>query len=714
MDSKSINQNHYLIGSTPEIIKTDIMNFKEEVLQDIKELGQKLEEKYFKINKELNNNIELYNKKITEFDFKLLDLSSKIVNDITIKEKISDLLNFKEKTDNNININKIKISMLDKEINQKMDRIDDLIANSLIFPGLIGPGCKYKKMSEFIEYLYSQVNSLNDFKEKNLIDLGLYKTKIENLLTEVKIKMGSVKKEANFFSLDNIQKSEKTIFNEISLRDERLKNMKVRNEENFLKLEKNIKNIFDDINIIKDINNNMNDKIITLENKIYENFIKVDEKQNEIENKINNLNNNLQDTLKYLNKNGANIKIIKSENDNKSQEINDNKQIINKNIQDSFNNERNRINLNINKTENNKSLIDSEEAKKENIDKKENSKKNEIKKIINHITVKNKNIKPKDEIENTKENNIKDNIKKRLKSSYVSGSDIGKYVRGEITADEIGLSLNRHHKFMNIYRNQYSEKLIGKSEYEKSFTNQHFMENLTHNDLIIKKNNYNDEINNFDLYLNYTNSSESGKILKPEKRKAKSFITYKNILKIDFNDISAKFHSDELSNNIGNKSSRNNENNKNYLTKINQESNHILNKNTSFNLTRILNPNKAQNIKEKFIVQNLNSIPSYKVISFKNLNKELSRNIISDFERNYSDKNRLLSPYAKKINKFKVNLENNINFNKLKNNVQLPPKLLLTKIKRKIINFDFDNSNNKDEMINSNNKFDSTPVENKK
>ena len=139
MDSKSINQNHYLIGSTPEIIKTDIMNFKEEVLQDIKELGQKLEEKYFKINKELNNNIELYNKKITEFDFKLLDLSSKIVIDATIKEKISDLLNFKEKTDNNININKIKISMFDKEINQKMDRIDYLISNSLIFPGLIGP-----------------------------------------------------------------------------------------------------------------------------------------------------------------------------------------------------------------------------------------------------------------------------------------------------------------------------------------------------------------------------------------------------------------------------------------------------------------------------------------------------------------------------------------------------------------------------------------------
>jgi len=68
MDSKSINQNHCLLGSIPEIIKTDIMNFKEEVLQDIKELDQKLEEKYIIINKKINNNIELYNKKITEND----------------------------------------------------------------------------------------------------------------------------------------------------------------------------------------------------------------------------------------------------------------------------------------------------------------------------------------------------------------------------------------------------------------------------------------------------------------------------------------------------------------------------------------------------------------------------------------------------------------------------------------------------------------------
>ena len=37
MDSKSINQNNFVIGSKPELIKVELMNFKEEVLLDLKE-----------------------------------------------------------------------------------------------------------------------------------------------------------------------------------------------------------------------------------------------------------------------------------------------------------------------------------------------------------------------------------------------------------------------------------------------------------------------------------------------------------------------------------------------------------------------------------------------------------------------------------------------------------------------------------------------------
>ena len=50
-EPKDIKNNDFLIGSKPEIIKADIMYFKEEVLVEVKQLSKKLEEKYIKINK---------------------------------------------------------------------------------------------------------------------------------------------------------------------------------------------------------------------------------------------------------------------------------------------------------------------------------------------------------------------------------------------------------------------------------------------------------------------------------------------------------------------------------------------------------------------------------------------------------------------------------------------------------------------------------------
>ena len=110
-DNKDINNNNYLIGSKPETIKADIMNFKEEVLVDFKELSKKLEQKYNKINKELRDNMELFNNKISNFNLKLLELSSKIVTDTTTKQKLSELLIFKEKAENTINSNKIQLKI---------------------------------------------------------------------------------------------------------------------------------------------------------------------------------------------------------------------------------------------------------------------------------------------------------------------------------------------------------------------------------------------------------------------------------------------------------------------------------------------------------------------------------------------------------------------------------------------------------------------------
>ena len=661
MDSKSINQNNFVIGSKPELIKVELMNFKEEVLLDLKELSKKLDDKYIKMNREIKDNMDSFNKKISDFNLKLLDISSRSVSDTTTKEKLVELLSFKVKAENMMNANKYNISSFDKEINKRMNQIENLIKSSFMLPRIIGPTCKYKNISDLIEYIFNQVKFLNEFKEKNLNDSSVFKTKIENLLKSAKIKMDSIQRDANYFSIENIQKSEEKIFQEISLRDEKLKDIRTKNQEYFSKLEENIKNIFDEINLIKEMKGNLNNKINNLESQNNEKFNKVEEKYKDIENKINNINLSLQETIRYLNKNGANIKIIKN-NDDKRPTLLNNNDIIN--IKNNFGNEKNDI-------------LD-EEAKK---------------------------------------GNIKEKIDKRIKSTYEKESDISKYVRGEITANQIGSSTNRHRKVLNNYKNQYLEQLIKKSDYEKSLSNQKISENKKTNNIskLRERNKLNDEFNNEDLYINHANSSENIKLLKVEKRKAKTIDVYKNIIKSGFSDLDARFHSEGLKINYEYQNNKNND----FSGKYNKENSYINNKNNieDMNIKTLFNPHNNQKIKKKLLsnnINNLNIFPNYKVVTFKNIDQELSRsNFIKKNEINKSIKTRLLSPFVVKINKYKIYSDNNKNLNKLNTNIQLPPRIQREKFKKKIVNSDFDNIYfNRDEI--KNNIFNSDLVENTK
>ena len=661
MDSKSINQNNFVICSKPELIKVELMNFKEEVLLDLKELSKKLDDKYIKMNREIKDNMDYFNKKISDFNLKLLDISSRSVSDTTTKEKLVELLSFKVKAENMMNANKYNISSFDKEINKRMNQIENLIKSSFMLPRIIGPTCKYKNISDLIEYIFNQVKFLNEFKEKNLNDSSVFKTKIENLLKSAKIKMDSIQRDANYFSIENIQKSEEKIFQEISLRDEKLKDIRTKNQEYFSKLEENIKNIFDEINLIKEMKGNLNNKINNLENQNNEKFNKVEEKYKDIENKINNINLSLQETIRYLNKNGANIKIIKN-NDDKRPTLLNNNDIIN--IKNNFGNEKNDI-------------LD-EEAKKDN---------------------------------------IKEKIDKRIKSTYEKESDISKYVRGEITANQIGSSTNRHRKVLNNYKNQYLEQLIKKSDYEKSLSNQKISENKKANNIskLRERNKLNDEFNNEDLYINHANSSENIKLLKVEKRKAKTIDVYKNVIKSGFSDLDARFHSEGLKINYEYQNNKNND----FSGKYNKENSYINNKNNieDMNIKTLFNPHNNQKIKKKLLsnnINNLNIFPNYKVVTFKNIDQELSRsNFIKKNEINKSIKTRLLSPFVVKINKYKIYSDNNKNLNKLNTNIQLPSKIQREKFKKKIVNSDFDNIYfNRDEI--KNNIFNSDLVENTK
>lgn len=627
MLQESINNynSNNLIGFKPETMKADIMKFKDEVLKDFKEFKKNFDEKYQTINNEIKDSLDLFNNKLSSFNSKLLEISSQIITDSISKEKISELVAFQKKAESIMTSNKNNIIMNNEVTENRINYIEKLLKSSLLFPGLIGTNCKYKYLSEFVEYIYKQIIGLNESKEKSNQDFRVFKSKVENFMGATKIKVENMRNELIFITSDKTQKSEEKIIQELQFRDEKFKDIRIENQEYLLNLDKSLKHFNEDLKSIKELRESLESKISQLEKENDEKINKIQEKYNGIEGEIAILDRNIRKSVFHLNKNGANIEVINYK----------------RGRSDSRNN------------------TDDEEYDEE--------------------TKKNKN-------------EEKDEIKSKRWPKYIKTkeSEITKYIKGEITADEIGKAINHHKRIFSSNRNTFEERIIEKNNYFKNLTSRANEENKKGDYLLNKKKNNDVSINDY-FDINPIKKDENRKTLKLEKKMSKTLSVYENIVKNNFSDLDAKFHSDELANNFAQKNRE--DKTKNILLKMNKENNK--NNSNSFNYTKILERKKNKN-------KTLNIFPFYQVFSIKNIDQNLS--FFS--KKNNESFNKPLSPIIKKIGEVnsgngdnkKINIFNNI------------PKSSKSKISQKFYNFDTDKNNHR--KISFNRPFSSEKNEN--
>ena len=627
MLQESINNydSNNLIGFKPETMKADIMKFKDEVLKDFKEFKKNFDEKYQTINNEIKDSLDLFNNKLSSFNSKLLEISSQIITDSISKEKISELVAFQKKAERIMTSNKNNIIMNNEVTENRINYIEKLLKSSVLFPGLIGTNCKYKYLSEFVEYIYKQIIGLNESKEKSNQDFRVFKSKVENFMGATKIKVENMRNELIFITSDKTQKSEEKIIQELQFRDEKFKDIRIENQEYLLNLDKSLKHFNEDLKSIKELRESLESKISQLEKENDEKINKIQEKYNGIEGEIAILDRNIRKSVFHLNKNGANIEVINYK----------------RGRSDSRNN------------------TDDEEYDEE--------------------TKKNKN-------------EEKDEIKSKRWPKYIKTkeSEITKYIKGEITADEIGKAINHHKRIFSSNRNTFEERIIEKNNYFKNLTSRANEENKKGDYLLNKKKNNDVSINDY-FDINPIKKDENRKTLKLEKKMSKTLSVYENIVKNNFSDLDAKFHSDELANNFAQKNRE--DKTKNILLKMNKENNK--NNSNSFNFTKILERKKNKN-------KTLNIFPFYQVFSIKNIDQNLS--FFS--KKNNESFNKPLSPIIKKIGEVnsgngdnkKINIFNNI------------PKSSKSKISQKFYNSDTDNNNHR--KISFNRPFSSEKNEN--
>ena len=298
-------------------LKSDFWNFKNEILQDIKTLEKKIAQKSLEENIIIKEELININNNIATINSKIGELSTLITVDSLVKEKVEKLDRIKDKILDKILVNELRINTLDKETRDSIINLNNILKETVIYPAIIGPSCKYKTFHELIDFIINELIILGNFKEKNIMDLSSYKKKLDGIIQGFNFKIDNIAKTSTQLVLDNFKACNdkmKELFYECNDKTEKV-------ESNFDKKSQNLNSRIDDLEnkIIKDINDLKNENIVNTNSFkghideyliLKENFMKISEITNNLLLK-NNENEEVDDKKNKINKNK--IKRMKSD-----------------------------------------------------------------------------------------------------------------------------------------------------------------------------------------------------------------------------------------------------------------------------------------------------------------------------------------------------------------------------------------------------------------
>ena len=166
--------------------KEDIIYFKDEVLKDVKQFEIKIGQKYDSQALIIKTKLEQYETKMTAMIEKINVLANKISTNISLKEKVEEIYQFKIKALQDQMVQEIKIETTAKELKDAINKYDSILLESVIYSGVIGKSCKFQTFHDLIDYILNTLNQLNLAKEKSNIDFKNMKKKYDSALQNLK------------------------------------------------------------------------------------------------------------------------------------------------------------------------------------------------------------------------------------------------------------------------------------------------------------------------------------------------------------------------------------------------------------------------------------------------------------------------------------------------------------------------------------------------
>ena len=238
--------------------KEDILNYLNErdksiftLIKKYKEKTEKTENNYSDLTRRISNNYS--------------DILSSQANINNRLDKLNTYESFSIKTNDQLISHEIRLNNLREDYNKSIQKYDKIYLDNLELPGYIGKYSKYKNCQVFFDDVIKELNKLNSYREKNIIDLKAYKDKLELIIKTFNNLVDNNNKSQMKYINEMNEKNNKECKNLIDSLGERIADMRMENSRYAVELigkSINLTKEWDKIQQIKEeIMKEFNDKI---------------------------------------------------------------------------------------------------------------------------------------------------------------------------------------------------------------------------------------------------------------------------------------------------------------------------------------------------------------------------------------------------------------------------------------------------------------------
>ena len=273
------------------MLHSEIMQFKDEMLKNIRELERKIMTKVNKnqedLSSDLNNITASLNSLKTNNNAIIDSITESKLNFDKISHIESDLTKFH--TALNGQEKKINETMLD--ISFMKEQYEKSFSDALIVPGIIGKNCKYNNFNDYIVNINQEISRLKTEKEYSRKESRELKQKLEQGIKSMSNLVDSFVGRAKIYT-DGTKKGI------IELMDTRISEFDSKNMELFSKFYK--------------MDSDFNQKIEKFDENLNNLNLNTTEEIKRVEERLTKLNNNLEEIYKYINETKEELKYFKN------------------------------------------------------------------------------------------------------------------------------------------------------------------------------------------------------------------------------------------------------------------------------------------------------------------------------------------------------------------------------------------------------------------